>query len=76
MVRVDCVKLDIEPELGALRFDDVNISPVNWTHTAWARLSIRLELVWDEHGLLSGGCEACLPGKLGIRSRMRSCLRV
>ena len=24
-----------------------------------------LDLVWDEHGLFRGGCEACLPGKSG-----------
>ena len=34
MVRGDCVNFDIEPELGVLRLDDVNIGPVNWTHTA------------------------------------------
>ena len=30
MVRVDCVNFDIQPELGALRFDDVNIGPMDW----------------------------------------------
>ena len=33
--------------------------------TARGRLSILLELIRYEHGLLSGGCQAGLPGKFG-----------
>ena len=65
MVRVDGVNLDIQPELGALRFDDVHVSPVNGTHTARGRMSIWLHLIRDQHGLLCGGCETCLLGKFG-----------
>ena len=66
-VRVDCVNLHVQPELGALRFDNVHVSLVDGTHAARRRLSILLKLVWDEHGLLCGGCESCLPGKLGYQ---------
>ena len=31
---------DVEPELGALRLNDVDVSSVNGTHTALGRLSI------------------------------------
>ena len=65
MVRIDCVNFDIKPELGALRFDDVNICPVNRAHAARGRLSIRLDLVRDEHCLFRGCHESCLPGKFG-----------
>ena len=36
------VDLHIQPELGALRFYDVNVSPVDGTHAARGRLSILL----------------------------------
>ena len=55
--------LDIQPELGALRFNDMNVSPVDGSDTARGRLAILLNLVRDEHGLLSGGCQSSLPGK-------------
>ena len=59
------MNLHIQPKLGALRFDDVNVSPVDGAHAARGRLPILLELIWDEHGLLSGCCKSCLPGKFG-----------
>ena len=65
MVRVDCVDFHIQPELGALQFYDVNVSPMDWAHTARGRLAILLDLIWDQHGLLCGGCETYLPGKFG-----------
>ena len=46
-------------------FYDVYISTVDGSDTARGRLSIRLNLIRDEHGLLSGGSQACLPGKFG-----------
>ena len=64
-IRADGVSLYVQPELGALRLNDVNVSPVDGTHTARGRLSILLELIWDEHGLFRCGCESCLPGKFG-----------
>ena len=64
-VNVDGVDLDVQPELRALWFDDVYISTVDGSHTARGRLSIRLDLIRDEHSLLSGGRQACLPGKFG-----------
>ena len=35
------------------------------THTARGRLAILLNLIRDEHGLLGGCRESCLPGKFG-----------
>ena len=64
-VNVDGVDLHVQPKLRALWFDDVYISPVNGSHTARGRLTILLDLIGDEHGLLSGGRQACLPGKFG-----------
>ena len=64
-IQVDSVDLHIQPELGALRLNDVNVSSVDGSYTARGRLSILLYLVGDKHGLLSGGCQACLPGKFG-----------
>ena len=40
--RVDCVYLYIQPELGTLRFYDVNVSPVDGTHAARGRPPILL----------------------------------
>ena len=57
--------LNIQPELRTLWFNDVDIGSVDGAHTARGRLAILLYLVRDEHGLLSGGGEASLPGKLG-----------
>ena len=62
-VWADRMYLDIQPELGALRFNDVNVSLVDGSNTARGRLAILLNLVRDEHGLLSGGGQASLPGK-------------
>ena len=62
-VWADRMDLDVQPELGALWFNDVNISPVDGSNTARGRLAILLDLVWDEHGLLSSGSQASLPGK-------------
>ena len=64
-VNVDGVDLDVQPELRAMWFNDVYISPVNGPNTARGRLSIRLDLIRDEHGLLNGGRQSCLPGKFG-----------
>ena len=47
--------LDVQPELRALWFNDVDISPVDGANTARGRLAILLHLVRDEHGLLSSG---------------------
>ena len=66
-IQVDRVDLHIQPELGALRFNDVHVSSVDGPDTAQGRLSILLDLVRDKHGLLSGGCQACLPGKFGYK---------
>ena len=46
--------------------------------TARGRLSILLYLVRNEHGLFSGGCQACLPGKFGYEvsdAVMSSCVK-
>ena len=55
----------IQPEFGSGWFDDVNIRSVNGSDAAQGRLTVGHDLVWGEHGLLSGGGEACLPGKFG-----------
>ena len=54
------------PFLLVLRFAKICTSAV-WMGLTLpgGRLSILLDLVRDEHGLLSGGCQACLPGKFG-----------
>ena len=62
-VWADRMYLDIRPELGALRLNDVNVSPVDGSNTARGRLAILLNLVRDEHSLLSSGSQAGLPGK-------------
>ena len=62
-VWADRMYLDIQPKLEALRFNDVNVSPVDGSNTARGRLAILLNLVGDEHGLLSSGSQASLPGK-------------
>ena len=64
-VDVDSVDLHVQPELGALRFNDVHVSTVDGSDTARGRLSILLNLIRNEHGLLSSGRQACLPGKFG-----------
>ena len=64
-VNIDGVDLHVQPELRAVGFNNVYISTVNGPDTARGRLSIRLELIRDERGLLSGGRQACLPGKFG-----------
>ena len=64
-VNIDGVDLHVQPELRALWFNDVYISTANGPNTARGRLSIRLDLIRDEHSLLSGGRQACLPGKFG-----------
>ena len=64
-IQVDGVNFHIQPELGALRFNDVNISSVDGPDTARGRLPILLYLVRYEHSLFNGSCEACLPGKSG-----------
>ena len=66
-IQVDSVDLHIQPELGALRFNDVHVSSLDGSDTARGRLSILLDWIRDEHGLLSGGCQACLPGKFGYK---------
>ena len=38
---------------------------MNGADTARGRLAISLDLIRDQHGLFSDGCEAGLPGKLG-----------
>ena len=62
-VWADRMYLNIQTELGALRFNDVNVSPVDGSDTARGRLAILLNLVRDEHSLLSSGCQSSLPGK-------------
>ena len=64
-VNVDGVDLHIQPELGAVGFDEVYISTVDGSDAARGRLAIRLDLIWSEHGLLSSSRQACLPGKFG-----------
>ena len=55
-IQVNSVDLDVQPELGALRFNDVNVSSVDGSDTARGRLPVLLELIRDKHGLLSGSC--------------------
>ena len=57
--------LHIQPKLGALRLDDVHVGAMDGSDAARGRLSILLDLIRDEHSLLSGGRQASLPGKFG-----------
>ena len=57
--------LYVQSKLGALQFNDVDVSPLDGTYTARGRLPIFLQLIWDERGLFSGRFKACFPGKPG-----------
>ena len=59
------MNLDVEPELGALRSNDIDVGSVNGTHAARGRLSVWLDLHRNQHGLLCRGGETCLLGKFG-----------
>ena len=56
--------LDVPPKFRPLGLYNVDGGSAYGPHAGRGRLAIRHDLVRDEHGLFSGGCEAGLPGKL------------